>query len=222
MCFFLAPLGVALGATAGTAAATATGAAVTSLALTAASTAMSFVQQSQQASAQKGYQDQMVKMEQQKFQADALAVRQTQAIQNESTAIENYKVQREAQKAQATIRTGSGEAGISGISVDNLIHDYAAQEAAIYQQSRRQQEINNMQTSQQLVAMATGAQYNAARIREPISRPSPLAAALNIGAAGLGAYNQYRSQIPSGSTGQAGWLSGSSSRSTEKVYGSLF
>ena len=206
MCFFLAPLGVALGATAGTAAATATGAAAVSLALSAAGTAMTFVQQSQQAKAQASYQDQMVKMEQKRFEADSLAVRQSQAIQNESTAIENAKIQREAQKAQASIRTGSGEAGITGVSVDTLIHDYAAQEAAIYQQGRRQQEINAMQTNQQLAAMSVGSQYNAARINEPISRPSPFAAALNIGAAGLGAYNQYRSQVPYGSTGQPSWL----------------
>jgi len=220
MCFFLAPLGLALGASAATAASV--GAAATTFALSAAGTAMTFVQQSQQAKAQAGYQDQMVKMEQRRFEADSLAVRQSQAIQNESTAIENYKVQREAQKAQASIRTGAGEAGITGVSVDTLIHDYAAQEAAIYQQGRRQQEINAMQTNQQLAAMATGSQYNIARINEPISRPSPFAAALNIGAAGLASYNQYRSQVPAGSTGQPSWLSGGSSPRAEKMYGSLF
>ena len=202
MCFFLAPIGVALGATAGTAAATAAGAAAVSLALTAATTAMTYVQQEKQAKTQKGYQKKMVSMEQQKFEADALAVRQTEAIQNESDALERAKVQKEAQKAQATIRTGAGEAGISGISVDSLINDYAAQEAAIYQQGNRQQELNAMQTNRQLQAMAMGTSYNANRIQEPISRPSALAAALNIGAAGMGAYSQYRSQIPYGSAGQ--------------------
>lgn len=202
MCFFLAPIGVALGATAGTAAATATGAAAVSLALSAATTAMSFVQQSEQARSQKNYQKKMVDMEKQKFEADALSVRQTEAIQNESNALERAKVQREAQKAQATIRTGAGEAGVSGISVDSLINDYAAQEAAIYQQGNRQQELNAMQTNRQLQAMAMGTSYNANRIQEPISRPSALAAALNIGAAGMSAYSQYRSQIPAGSAGQ--------------------
>jgi len=48
--------------------------------------------------------------------------------ERKSTSIEMFKKRIEALKARAKVATASGEGGVTGLSVDALLQDYAAQE----------------------------------------------------------------------------------------------
>lgn len=157
------------------------------LAITAASAITTYVGQSQQASAQRKFQRANSLAEVERSKAEMTQIRGKQSAENEARALEMAKVGKETKKQQATARTIAGEAGVTGPSVDALLNDYAAQEAAIYSQSQRQAELDNIYTEQQLAASRLGTTSNLARINEPISRPSPLAAILQIGSGYLDA-----------------------------------
>lgn len=155
------------------------------LGLAIAGTVASSVAQAQQASAQKKTQNLNTVAEQNRAKVEMSQIRTRQAVEAESSALESAKVQKEARKQRSTASTMAGEAGITGPSVDVLLNEYAAQEAAIYSQTRRQAELDNIFTTNQLAAVQAGSSTNLARINEPISRPNYIASALQIGSAGL-------------------------------------
>lgn len=170
--------------------------AVTTLVIGAASAATSYAAQSAQASAQKKQQANLSELEKQRFLAEAGQIRQKQALEAEVSAQQQSQVQKEAAKQRSTATVAAGEAGVTGLSVDTLLSDYAAQEAAFKQQSNRQTQINSLYTTQQLEASRLGTQFNLARINEPINRPSALTLALGIGSAGVDAANTYKKFHP--------------------------
>lgn len=170
----------------------ATALALTSLALGATSAGTSFAAQSAQAKAQKSQQERLSELEKQRYLTEASQVRQKQALEAEASALEQSKIQKEGRRQQATARTAAGEAGVTGLSVDTLLNEYAAQEASLRSQANRQQQLNERYTEQSLEASRLGSQMNLARINEPISRPSALTLALGIGSAGLDAARTYK------------------------------
>jgi len=170
----------------------ATALALTSLALGATSAGTSFAAQSAQAKAQKSQQEQLSELEKQRYLTEASQVRQKQALEAEASALEQSKIQKEGRRQQATARTAAGEAGVTGLSVDTLLNEYAAQEASLRSQANRQQQLNERYTEQSLEASRLGSQFNLARINEPISRPNALTLALGIGSAGLDAARTYK------------------------------
>ena len=166
--------------------------AITSIVLGAATSGTSFAAQSAQAKAQKSQQEQLGELEKQRYLTEASQVRQKQALEAEASALEQSKIQKEGRRQQATARTAAGEAGVTGLSADTLLNEYAAQEASLRSQANRQQQLNERYTEQSLEASRLGSQFNMARINEPISRPSALTLALGIGSAGLDSARTYK------------------------------
>lgn len=155
--------------------------AAAALIISAVSAVATYATQDQQARSQARFQTANSMAEADRSKTEMLQIRQKQAVDTEARSLELAKVSKEAKKQRSTAVTTAGEANVSGNSVDALINDYAAQEAAIYSQTRRQAELDNLFTEQQLAASRAGSVANQARINAPINRPSALAAALSIG-----------------------------------------
>lgn len=160
--------------------------------MSAAGSVVSYQQQGAAAKAQSRYQYQNMVLEQKRALAEQSQIRTKQAVEAESTSLELAKVSKEARKQRSSAATIAGESGITGPSVDMLLNDYAAQEAAIYSQSQRQAQLDNIYTEQQLAASRLGSISNINRMNEPVSRPSALALALSIGSSALNSYSSYK------------------------------
>ena len=187
MCFFAA-LGGALGAQAGTVAATQLGLAATSAAIGATSAGLGFAGQRQQAKQQARYQAQAAAAERQRFLQEQTSIRMRQAQEQEAVGRELEQVSKKSQEALARARVSAGEAGVAGASVQALMDDYTRQEGAYRQALLRQQELGALATGMGLEQAGFATQQRQIGIRQPISRPSGLAAGLGAISAGLSGY----------------------------------
>lgn len=117
---------------------------------------------------------------------------QTRQIQEEdAAAVQKQDVAREARAARATTMAAAGEAGVSGLSVDALLADIYGKEATTKDRVTQ----NTGFTVQNLTSEMDGFKAKAQdRINSMpwANQPSPFAAALKIGGAGLNGYSQYQ------------------------------
>ncbi len=101
--------------------------------------------------------------------------------------------QQEAAKAKATARVASGEAGVSGLSVDALLNDFNRQEDDYTNSILTNRSIGRRQEQGALKGIRTGTQAQLSSLRyAPVRRPSYLTPGLQIAGAGLAAGSQYR------------------------------
>jgi hypothetical protein len=170
-----------------------------------------YVGQQQQANQQAAYQSALVQQRNQQIlenqrlaqesylqQAQQVNVRQQQ--EEEKSSQELQSVQIEALQARARARVASGEAGVSGLSVDNLIADFYRQEDFYKQGVMRNVEMSRQQSKEDIKGLRAEAQGRVQSIQpylpEPVARPSLLGAALQIGTSALtqsaGAVSQYK------------------------------
>ncbi|MDX2086033.1 MAG: hypothetical protein SFZ03_11680 [Candidatus Melainabacteria bacterium] len=177
----------------------ATAAAVLSGLAIVASTAsgiVGYIGQSQAASQQAAYQSALAQQRNQQIaenqrlaqeaylqQAHQVNLRQQQ--EEEKASQETQSAQIEAMQARARARVASGEAGVSGLSVDNLIADFYRQEDVYKQGIQRNVELSRQQSQEDIKGLRAQAEgrYQAIQpyLPEPIARPSFLGAALQIG-----------------------------------------
>ena len=114
-------------------------------------------------------------------------------VQQEQERATNAKIQNamRAAEATATARTSSGQAGVAGLSVDNLMADFYRQEATY----RTVTDSNLASFTEQSQRELQGLQAQA-KSRENSLRPAPVpgyyGAALRIGGEGVQAYDQYK------------------------------
>ena len=170
--------------------------AIASFAVTGASTAASFYGQQQQADAQ----DAFNRQRQQTGTSRALAnyanqtrqARERQIQEREAAANEINEVYREARKRVATAQVAADDSGVQGGSLQALINDFNRQQLEFGTNVNRNLEFRENNIEDQLESVRLGAQANIENLQfMPAARPSFLGAALRIGSAGLGAYNQY-------------------------------
>ena len=170
------------------------------MATSAATTAASFYGQQQQADAQ----DAFNRQRQQTGTSRALAnyanqtrqARERQIQEREAAANEINEVYREARKRVATAQAAGAEAGVAGGSLQALINDFHRQQLEFGTNVNRNLEFRENNIEDQLESVRLGAQANIENLQfMPAARPSFLGAALRIGSAGLGAYNQYMTNI---------------------------
>lgn len=176
-----------------------------------ASGIVGYIGQSQAASQQAAYQSALAQQRNQQIaenqrlaqeaylqQSQQINLRQQQ--EEEKTSQETQSAQIEAMQARARARVASGEAGVSGLSVDNLIADFYRQEDVYKQSVQRNVEFSRQQSQEDIKGLRSQAEgrYQAIQpyLPEPIARPSFLGTALQIGAnAALqssSAVSQYR------------------------------
>ena len=162
-----------------------------SFAISAVTTVTDYIAQAQQTQQH----NQMVQQNQEAAQANLrqeyTAVQTRQIQEQDAASVEKQAVASEARAARATALVSAGESGVSGLSVDALLADIYGKEAT-YKDRVSQ---NTGFTTQNLTAEMAGLRAKAQdRINgiQPMNGPSPLAAALKIGGAALGSYDQYR------------------------------
>ena len=142
----------------------------------------------QQARAQARYQAQAAAAERQRFMQEQTSLRMRQAQEQEAVGRELEQVSRKSREAMARARVSAGEAGVAGASVQALMDDYTRQEGAYREALLRQQEMGALATGMGLEQAGFATQQRQIGIRQPISRPSGLAAGLGAISAGLSGY----------------------------------
>tara|TARA_R100001594_G_scaffold142403_1_gene189272 strand:- start:341 stop:1063 length:723 start_codon:yes stop_codon:yes gene_type:complete len=217
MCVFAVPaaLTVAGGASAAAAAAAAQAALMANigLAVSAATTAMTFYGQSQQASAQNAMMEQRQRLGTERALANyANQTRQARAQQlqqREAASQQINEVYRESRKRIATAQVSGAEGGVAGSSLQALVNDFHRQHLEFGTDTRRNLQFAESNIEDQLESARIGAQANIENLQfMPAERPSFLGAALRIGGAGLGAWQQYQTNVvgfgPAPSAGTSG------------------
>ena len=170
--------------------------AIASFAVSGASTAASFYGQQQQAESQDAFNRQRQALGTQRALANytnqSRQARERQLQEREAAANEINAVYRESRKRIATAQVAGSEAGVAGGSLQALLNDFHRQHLEFGTNVHRNLEFREDNIEDQLESVRLGAQANIENLQfMPAARPSFLGAALRIGSAGLGAYNQY-------------------------------
>jgi SMC interacting uncharacterized protein involved in chromosome segregation len=113
----------------------------------------------------------------------SLAMRQVQ--EREATAREIGEIARRAEEARSTIRVSAGEAKVTGKSVDDLLKQYTADEAALRMGAIRQQEMRDLQAGLAFTDAELRSQNRLIDINRPIRSPSFAAGAIDVVTSGL-------------------------------------
>jgi hypothetical protein len=181
MCWMaLAPLGAAL---TGGAATGATAAAIgTTTALSAVSSVAGIIGQTQQARQQRKYQAAASEAEQVRLQQQLQAQRIKQDQEMQARQSELFAIQQRAKASVARATVASGEAGVSGSSVDLLLDDYYRQMGNYQYALTREQGFQDVAYGYQTQSAITGSQQTQIGINRPVNAPNFLEAATSIGA----------------------------------------
>lgn len=118
-----------------------------------------------------------------------ISVRQSQ--EQEAASVEKFDTALEANKARATARVAAGEAGISGLSVDQLLRDFSGRQARYNDRVDQNTDwtINQLQQEKK----GLGAQYKDRVAAVPVGqKPSWADAGLRIVSAGINAATTYK------------------------------
>ena len=150
------------------------------LALSAATAVMSHSAQADQAKKQ----EQAVRANQE-AQYAAMAERNKQTVQQEAGAL--LEVKRQQQREAAAARVASGEAGVTGVSMDSILNDTFMQ--AGFESSRVMQDTENQLKQNELEAKGIASQSESAF--NSINRPNAVATGLQIAGSAVNTYNSY-------------------------------
>lgn len=127
------------------------------------------------------------------FRQQAKQVRQKDQQSAIAATQELTQSAKQAAEARATARVSAGEAGASGVSVDNLIADYYRQEAGYKNSVETNLAWEQSQSNMELEGIRSNSISQVVASRRPmVNRPSYLAAGLTGAGQSLDAYNRYR------------------------------
>ena len=181
MCWMaLAPLGAAL---TGGAATGATAAAIgTTTALSAATSVVGIIGQTQQARQQRKYQAAASEAEGVRLQQQLQAMQVKRDQEMQARQSELFAIQQRARASVARAKVASGEAGVSGSSVDLLLDDYYRQMGNYQYALTREQGFQDVAYGFQTQSAITGSQQTQIGINRPVNAPNFLEAVTSIGA----------------------------------------
>lgn len=194
-------------------------AAVITALIAAASTYMTLQAQQQQAEAQADFQKRAAEARNRQIESNyALAMNAYQQQTNEiarRVAQEEEKASNEDQRnalaaaqARATIRTASGEAGVSGLSVNALLRDFQAQESRYRDALHRNNDLIRENADQEAEAAKMTYEGRGGAIKpivaSPIAQPQYLAESFKLAGTIFNTYNKYSSATPA-SQPNASW-----------------
>lgn len=173
------------------------------LALGAASTVASYVGQQQQASAQAAYQNTQAKESARandlnskaaisEYVEQSAAERIKQMQEQQATALEEQKIQRETLQKQGTMLASTNA---SGIALDMLMADYQRQEANEKETVRQQYRNSTVESAINISGYKDRAQNRvnsqSTYLAPGVNNPSLAGLAIGLGSAGLNAYTTY-------------------------------
>lgn len=165
------------------------------MALSAVSTVTEMVGAQQQAEQHNAMVRQNQEAAQENLRREYTAMQTRQIQEEEAAAVQKQDVAKEARAARATAMVSAGESGVSGLSVDALLADIYGKEATAKDRISQ----NTGFTTQNLTAEMDGLKAKAQdRINSMpwANGPSPFAAALKIGGAGLNSYTNFLKNNP--------------------------
>lgn len=159
-----------------------------------------------------GYQAQKAQADYQNQMAHATAANARQAaindynqsflreMEEEAATVQKIDMQLEQMRqAQARARVSAGEAGVAGLSVDALSRDIAGQAASNISVLNQNAHMASRQAMQDRRAIETTGQSRVNQAASSMSAgPSLLGAALQIGGAGVEAYDKYQTRKKGG------------------------
>lgn len=143
-----------------------------SIGLGIASGAMQYQGQRQAAKTQATMQRRASEMEGKRHLAEVSAMRTKERFQQIEASQKLQANQRRAREVRATARVASGEAGVSGLSIDAIINDYTRKEGRYnfsVEQNQRAQQVN---TALGLENAGQSYTSNMLRINQPIKKAS--------------------------------------------------
>lgn len=171
--------------------------AIAGLGLALASTAYTTYETDQNVKAQNRFNqkaaDEGSKLAQESFasQSAAMRLRQSQEAAAAHQAI--FENDKKAAEARATAKVSAAEAGVSGVSVNNLIGDFYRQQGNYNASVGSNLDMTNDQLDSQIAGLRSGAVDRTFSLQQPaINRPSYLAAGLAFSNQALGVYDRYR------------------------------
>ena len=150
---------------------------------------LSIKSQRDAAKAQAKFQKSASEAESVRVQQQMGAERIQQAFQREERAKEVQNAARKAEEARARARVSSGEAGVSGSSVDALLNDFSRQEAAFRFGLTRQGEQMDVARELRLKDIGLQSYNNQISINKPIKQPDYAGAILSGVSTGLSIYS---------------------------------
>jgi hypothetical protein len=122
---------------------------------------------------------------------DAQADRAVRTIEEQDAAAQNlFEAGRETSKRRATAAVSAGEAGVGGVSVENLLSEYDRAYGEYETATRRQLDMNTSALTRSLEGnrATTQSRINSIQRRDG---PSIAATLLSIGGDALSAYDRY-------------------------------
>lgn len=168
--------------------------ALASFALSAVSTGAGLISQQQQMRAQEAYNQQAANNARIARDQNISALEWERTSAAEDAREQKTQNMMALRRAQSTARVASGEAGVSGLSVDALLRDLSMQagyDNAVVDKNFERQNVNiNARRENTQISMA-----NTINSLQPVQTPNYLGAALQIGQSGLGAYRGYQQDI---------------------------
>jgi len=154
----------------------------------------SYVAQSQAASAQAEYQQQMYaanqKIAEQSLLSQYSDISRRQQQEQEKASQEMRAISSQAEMARSTASVSAIESGVAGISVDSLINDYYRKEAQYIESTQRQLRGTMFQLERSKEGLRANYQGQVlSMLPQPVTQPSLLATGLQLGSNAAGLYS---------------------------------
>lgn len=164
---------------------------VASLAISTVTSVAGVAGAQQQAKTQANYQAQMGEAARQNAmtQYSQLQRRTTEEQAAANAELENNAI--EAAQARSRARVAASAAGVTGLSVDNLLADIYGQEGRRQEAVRTNLSYTEMSLRDSMDGVYAGAQSSVNQARTPVQAPGWATAALKIGADAFNSYNTY-------------------------------
>jgi hypothetical protein len=153
------------------------------VAIQVAATAASIIGQKKQASQQRKFQAAATEAEQVRLQQQLQAMRVKQDQEMQARQSELFAIQQRAKASVARATVASGEAGVSGSSVDLLLDDYYRQMGNYQYALTREQGFQDVAYGFQTQSAITGSQQATIGINKPVYEPSFVEAATSVASA---------------------------------------
>jgi len=146
---------------------------------------------------QQNYQNRLIQLENERYQAETNAIRARQLQEQQALARQGQQAVQEVRAGRASAMVQSAEAGVAGLSVDALLSDFTRQELGYQEGILREQQNKDAFYTEQLNQNRMQSVFNMAEMNKPITRqpiayPSGTALGLGIASQFVQEYKDYR------------------------------
>lgn len=159
------------------------------VAMGAAQAGLSIHGQRQQAKTQEKVQKNASKAEQQRYLQEMKAMRMQERQEGIASAQQRQQITQRAREARATARVSSGEAGVSGLSVDALMNSFTQNEAKALHSITQQEEFNSQNRALGITDSKMRSSSKLLSINRPIAQPDYAGAVLSGAQTGMSTFS---------------------------------